>query len=592
MSFEILFVFSLLAIALFLFSSEYVSFDIAAIIIMCLLLVTGILTPSEGLSGFSNPATLTVAAMFVLSEGLRRTGILNKVGDFFTRQMEDNFWLGFLGMLLFVSISSSFINNTAVVVIFIPVFIDIASRIDVSPSKLLMPLSFAGIMGGICTLIGTSTNILVSSIAEDRGLEPLAMFEFTPGGILFLSAGFIYLFTIGIKMIPNRRKNEELTSGYKMQGYLTDVVLEPGSDLVGTVLDEQELTAHLDLDVLRIFKPGRDSSAQRSEVYLKAGDILRIRGSAEEINKLLQREDISLKPPKKWVDVDLEQSRDALVEAAVAPDSSLVGETLGEIDFYDRFGAVPLAIRHRGELMHEDLEKVVISGGDSLLLNMSKDRVKQIDTDPSFVLASEVGVYRYRTEKTYKALAILAAVVLSAALGYLPIVVSAIAGVICMILTGCLSADEAYQAVNWKVILLLAGVIPLGTAMDKTGAAALLADGMISLLSVLGPRAILSGFFLLTMGITAVMSNNASAALLAPIAIQTADSLGVNAEPFLFAVTYAASLSFITPFGYQTNTLVYGTGSYKFTDFTKVGLPLNIIFWIIATIAIPMIWPF
>jgi di/tricarboxylate transporter len=592
MSFEILFVFALLVIALFLFSSEFVSFDIAAIIIMSLLLITGILTPAEGLAGFSNPATITVAAMFILSEGLRRTGILNHVGDFFTKQMEKNFWFGFLGMLLFISISSSFINNTAVVVIFIPVLIDIASKIDVSPSKLLMPLSFAGIFGGICTLIGTSTNILVSSIAQDRGLEAMSMFEFTPGGVLFLSAGFIYLFTVGIKMIPNRRKNEELTSGYKMQAYLTDVIIEANSDLVGTVLNEEELTSHLDLDVLRIFKPNRDSSAQRSDVKLEVGDILRIRGSADEINKLLQREDISLRPPKKWIDVDLEQSRDALVEAAVAPDSSLVGESLGEIDFHERFGAVPLAIRHRGELMHEDLQEVALSGGDSLLLNMSTDRVKEIDADPSFVLASDVGVYRYRTEKTSLALSILGGVVLTAAVGLLPIVVSAICGVILMIMTGCLSSDEAYHAVNWKVILLLAGVIPLGTAMDKTGAATMMAEGMISLLSDLGPRAVMSGFFLLTMGITAVMSNNASAALLAPIAIQTAESMGISAQPLLFAVTYAASLSFVTPFGYQTNTLIYGAGNYKFTDFTKIGLPLNILFWIIATIVIPYIWPF
>ncbi|MDX1638267.1 MAG: SLC13 family permease [Balneolaceae bacterium] len=499
MSFEILYVFLLLIIALILFSTEYVSFDIAAVIIMSMLLLTGILTPSEGLSGFSNPATLTVAAMFVLSEGLRRTGILTTVGDFFTRQMEQHFWLGLLGMLLFISVSSSFINNTAVVVIFIPVFIDIAARIDVSPSKLLIPLSFAGIFGGICTLIGTSTNILVSSIAQDRGLEAMGMFEFTPAGILFLAAGFLYLFSFGIKMIPNRRENEELTSDYEMQAYLTDVVVEPSSDLIGSVLDEEDLTKHLDLDVLRIFKPGSDSSAQRSDVRLAAGDILRIRGSAEEIDKLLQREDISLKPPKKWVDVDLEQSRDVLCEAAVAPDSSLVGKSLGQIDFYERFGAVLLAIRHRGELLHEDLEEVIISGGDSLLLSMSKDRVREVDTDPSFVLASEVGSYRYRTDKTYVALAILAGVVLSAALGYLPIVVSAITGVILMIITGCISTDEAYQAVNWKVILLLAGVIPLGTAMDKTGAATLMAGAMIDLLSDLGPRAIMSGFFLLTM---------------------------------------------------------------------------------------------
>lgn len=592
MTFEIIFVFILLGVALFLFSTDYVSFDIAAIIIMAALMLTGILKPSEGLAGFSNPATLTVAAMFVLSEGLRRTGILNIVGEFFTRQIESHHWLGLFQTLLFISLSSAFINNTAVVVIFIPVIIDIANRIDISPSKLLMPLSFAGIFGGICTLIGTSTNILVSSIAEDRGMTAFSMFEFSAVGLIFLAAGFLYLFTFGIRSIPSRRENEDLTESYKMQEYLTDVIVKSQSDLVGHKLDEEKLTEKLDLDVLRIFKPNSDSSAQRSDVNIEAGDILRIRGSASEIDKLLKSNAVSLKPTQKWTDVDLEQSRDVLVEAAVAPDSSLEGKTLDSINFYDRFGAVPLAIRQHGEIEQEDLGELRLSGGNSLLLSMSKDRLQEVDKDRSFVLASQIGVSRYRTEKTKFVLPIIFGVVASAALNITPIVVSAIVGVILMILTRCLSTEEAYDAVNWKVILLLAGVIPLGTAMDKTGAASMLANQMITLLADLGPRAVLSGFFVLTMGITAIMSNNASAALLAPIAIEAANSLGVNAYPFLFAVTFAASLSFITPFGYQTNTLIYGAGQYKFTDFTKIGLPLNIIFWILATIFIPMAWPF
>ncbi len=592
MSFEIVFVFLLLAVALFLFSTDYVSFDIAALIILALLLVSGILTPREGFAGFSNPATLTIAAMFILSEGLRRTGILNTVGAYFSKKIEQNYWAGFVQMLLFVSVSSAFINNTAVVVIFIPVMIDIADRIDISPSKLLMPLSFAGIFGGICTLIGTSTNILVSSIAEDRGLAALSMFEFTPMGLILLAAGFLYMLFIGIRKIPNRRKNEELTTGYKMQEYLTDVVIESDSNLLGEFLNEEELTRKLDLDVLRIFKKESDSSAQRTETKIESGDVLRIRGSATEIDKLLNRSDLTLKPPHEWTDVDLKHGRDTLVEAVIAPDSSLEGQTLGKTNFADRFGAVPLAIRHHGKIEQEDLEDVRLSAGDTLLLSISKDRVRDIDKEQSFVVASEIGVVRERREKTPIAIAIIAGVVAAAAFNILPIVVSALLGSILLILTRCLTTEEAYEAVNWKIIMLLAGVIPLGTAMDKTGAAGMLADQMIILLSDFGPRAVLSGFFLLTMGVTAIMSNNASAALLAPIAIETANAMSVSPYPFLFAVTFAASLSFITPFGYQTNTLIYGAGQYKFKDFTKIGTPLNILFWILATIFIPIFWPF
>jgi di/tricarboxylate transporter len=592
MSIEIIFVLLLLILAFILFSTEYVSFDVAAIIIMVLLLVSGILSPSEGLAGFSNPATVTVAAMFVLSEGLRRTGLLNSIGQLFINRMNENYWKGLFQMLIFVSLCSAFINNTAVVVIFIPIVIHIANEIDVSPSKLLMPLSFAGIFGGICTLIGTSTNILVSSIAEEQGVGTFSMFEFTPMGLILLAAGFLYLFIYGIRAIPDRRKHKELTKGYKMQEYLTDVTIKEGSELIDQAFYPEELTKKIDLDVIRIFKADSNASVQRTEVYIEAGDVLRIRGSADEIDKLLKDDSFALQPPHEWIDADLTEGRDALVEAAVAPESSLSGRSLDSINFYDRFGAVPLAVRQHGELQQEKLGDLKLEGGSSLLLSMNKDRIQEVDRAPSFVVASKIGEMRYRPNKTYFVLAIMFGVIATAALNIMPIVVSAAAGAVLMILTGCLNTEEAYQAVNWKVIMLLAGVIPLGTAMNKTGAAALMADQMIFLLSDLGPRAVLSGFFLLTMGITAIMSNNASAALLAPIAIKTANTLEVNAFPFLFAVTFAASLSFITPFGYQTNTLIYGAGEYKFTDFTKIGLPLNIFFWILATIFIPMIWPF
>lgn len=591
MSFEIIFVFALLGVALFLFATDYVSFDVASIILVVSLLASGILTPQEGFAGVSNPATITIAAMFVISEGVRRTGLLNKAGNFFCDKMEKNYWLWLFIMLLFVSFASSFMNNTAVIMIFIPVVIDIAARIGVSASKLLMPLAFAGIMGGINTLIGTSTNLLVSSIVQERGGQAFTMFDFAPMGLILLTGGFLYMYLAGYNLIPARRKDDELTTDFQIQGYLTDLLVEPESDLVGEFLDEENLTEELDLDILRIFKTASDSSATRTKTKIEAGDILRVRGRASEIDKLLRREDLSLVPSSEWVDVDLKHGRDALVEAAVAPESTLEGRKLKDIDFYERFGAIPLAIRHHGELKQEDLKEVRISGGDTLLLSLSSDRLQDISNDPSFVISSEVDIMRPRTDKTYIALAILAGVVGTAAFNLAPIVVSAPAGVILMILTGCITTEEAYNAINWKVIMLLVGVLPLGTAMDKTGAAGLIAESVISILYDFGPITVLSGLYLLTMSITAVISTNASVALLAPIAIQVANQIGVNAQPMVLAVSYAACLTFITPFGHHANTLIYGAGQYKFTDFTKVGLPLNLLFWILATIFIPIIWP-
>jgi len=592
MTFEIAFVLFLLVVATYLFVTDHITYDVTAVIVMVSLLVSGILTPQEGLSGFSNPATVTVAAMFVLSYGIRRTGILSTAGDFFATRMQVNFNLWLLLLLLFIGFVSAFINNTAAVAIFIPVVMNISTRVDVSPSKLLMPLSFAGMFGGVCTLIGTSTNILVSSIAVERGLDAIGMFEFTGMGLVFLTSGLIFMFTIGIRMIPGRRTQDDLTKDFEMQDFLTDIIINSKSELVDKVLDKKELTEHLDLDVIRIFRDDMDSSAQRNKVKIRAGDVIRIRGSKDEIKKLVTREDISLKAPREWVDVDLEHGQDALVEIVVAPETGLVGTNLKNYGFYEKFGAVPLAIRHEGSIKHNDLSDIKLSSGDTLLLSMDSERLNEIESDSSLVMVTDPDIISQRENKIPVALLIIAGVVLTAALGFTSIVVSAVAGVVLMILTGCLKTSEAYEAVNWKVVMLLAGVLPLGTAMDKTGTAELLANLMISGLADFGPTVLMSGFFAITLVITAVMSNNASAALLAPIAIQTATSVGVAPEPFLYAVTFAASLSLITPFGYQTNTMIYGPGQYKVKDFFKVGVLLNVIFWILATLFIPVIWPF
>jgi len=592
MTFEIAFVLLLLAVATYLFVTDHITYDVTAVIVMVSLLVSGILTPQEGLSGFSNPATVTVAAMFVLSDGIRRTGILNTAGDFFSTRMQENFKLWLLLLLVFIGFVSAFINNTAAVAIFIPVMMSISTRVDISPSKLLMPLSFAGMFGGVCTLIGTSTNILVSSIAVERGLNAIGMFEFTGMGLLFFVSGLIFLFTIGIGMIPDRRAQDDLTKDFEMQDFLTDIIINSNSDLVGKELDKKELTQHLDLDVIRIFRDEMDSSAQRNKVKIQAEDIIRIRGNKDEIKKLLTREDISLVAPRKWVDVDLKHGQDALVEVVVAPETGLAGTNLKEYSFYEKFGAVPLAIRHEESLKHNDLSEIKLSSGDTLLLSMDSERLNEIESDPSIIMVTDPDIMTHRSNKTPLALSIIAGVVLAAALGITSIVVSAVTGVVLMILTGCLKTSEAYEAVNWKVVVLLAGVLPLGTAMDKTGTAELLANLMISGLADFGPTALMSGFFAITLIITAVMSNNASAALLAPIAIEAASSVGAEPEPFLYAVTFAASLSLITPFGYQTNTMIYGPGQYKVKDFLKVGVLLNVMFWILATLFIPVIWPF
>lgn len=585
-------IFALLFVAVILFINERISFDVTALIILSTLLLTGILSPEEGFSGFSNVATITIANMFILSEGLRRTGALNRVGAWFSELGKQNYWIAVGSMMLIIGAVSGFINNTAAVAIFIPIVIQVANDLDESPSRLLMPLSFAAMFGGVCTLIGTSTNILVSSIAEEHNLAAFSMFEFAPAGLIFFGVGMIYMFTAGIRLIPKRRKNDNLTENFEMSAYLTDVIIEPGAACIGTSVRDTDLLGELDLDIIRVFKKNQVNNSSHNETILEEGDVLRIRGSAKEINELMKREDMSLLPTKHWYDADLTKGQTALLEVVIAPDSAMQNKPLGNVDFYDRFGAFVLAVRRKGELQQDELEEVTLRGGDSLLLSCDENRIEEIGSDPSFVVSNRVQLPEEKSGRISVAMVILAGVVGSAAFGLTSIVISSTVGVVLMIITRCLSTEEAYKAINWKVIMLLGGVLPLGIAMEKTGAAELISMNLLDLLGDIGPVAIVSGFFFLSMMLTNIISNQATAALLAPIAIQAAHSFGIDPRPLLVSITMAASLSFMTPVGYQTNTLIYGPGQYKFTDFTKVGTPLNLIFWGLGTIVIPLFWPF
>ncbi|MGM0577287.1 MAG: SLC13 family permease [Myxococcota bacterium] len=586
---DVLAVFGLVILALVLFAWRKVRVDATAILVMAMLMLSGILEPEQALRGFSNVATVTVAAMFVLSAGLRQTGALERISELFGRIGRRNHWLALGAMMATVASVSAFINNTAAVAIFIPVVITLARQLGLSPSKLLMPLSFASMFGGVCTLIGTSTNLLVSSIAEDHDMAPFGLFEFAPLGLVFVVAGGVYLFAAQ-RFIPRRRPAEPLSKTFEVKEFLTDVELGEGAPLVGERACQALHTLDLDLEIVEVYRDGESFSGGALH-RLRVGDVLRIRGAAEEIAALHDEEGISLRPSEEWADEDIATERDALVEAVIAPNSELTGRTIGDVHFNRAFGAQVLAIRQHGRVRYEDLRRLRLSGGNSLLLKIDRERLPHLEQNRHFVVVSEVVTPRLRKARMPWALGIVAAVVALAAFGIVPIVESAVGGCLALVMTGCLSGREVYEAIQWKVIFLLAGILSLGVAMEETGAARLLADAIVGGLEPLGGVAIVSAFFLLSQVLTAVISNNATAVLLAPIAIGTADQLGVDARPFLMAVTFAASCSFMTPIGYQTNTLIYGPGEYRFTDFTRIGGPLNILFWILATLLIPVIWP-
>ena len=591
MTYEILLVLAILAGAVACFATERLPVDLVALLVLSALLVSGILTPEQAVSGFSNPATVTVAAMFVLSAGLARTGVVKILGQRLAVVGRHGLRPALLALMALIGLVSAFINNTAAVAIFLPIVIALARDMKISPSKLLIPLSFASMFGGVCTLIGTSTNILVSSIATQHGLAPFGMFELAPLGLVLFAAGALYILTAGVRIIPDRRAGD-LTQSYGMGDYLTEILVLPESPAVGRTLRESPLVRDLDLDVLEIHREGQPLMTPGAGTVLAAGDLLRVRCDVAKIRRAEEQEGIVLKSGLKWRDEDLHSAEAALVEAVIAPGSALQGKTLKEAGFRQIYGGTALAIRHRDEVMRERLGTTRLRSGDVLLVEVRRDRVEALKRNRDFVIVSEVGLDEPRQDKLIPAVAIVAGVVAAATLDLLPIVGSAILGSVLLVLTRCITLDEAYEAIDWRIVFLLGGILPLGLALETTGAAGLLSSLLVGTIGIWGPMALVSAFYLLTSLLTEAMSNNATAALLAPIAISTADSLGLDPRPFLVAVTFAASASFMTPVGYQTNTLIYGPGHYRFTDFLRVGTPLNLLFWLLATLLIPVFWRF
>lgn len=590
MTIEILFVLVLVAVAVALFASEKLPVDMVALIIMAVLLLSGVVSPEEGIAGFSNTATVTVAAMFVISAALFRTGAVETLGRLSARVFQVNLWAGLVVMMLTVGALSAFINNTPVVAIFMPIVLTVSAKIAVSPSKILMPLSFASMFGGVCTLIGTSTNILVSSIAERSGYEPFRMFEFSRLGLLFFLAGTAYMLLFGVRRIPDRREAATLTNQYGMGRYLTEVVLLDGAKSVGATVARCPLVAEVGVEILEIDRGDLRMVVPSAQTVLEAGDLLRVVGDVEKIRDLADRQGIALRTAHRD-EQEAETDDRLLVEAVVAPGSNLVGKTLKSSRFRNTYSANVLAIRHQGSVRHEDLADTILEAGDVLLTEVRRDRLPELRSNDAFVMVSEVALPEFRRSKMFLAVAIVAGVITTAAAGILPILVSAIAACVLLVLTGCITLEESYRAIDWKVIFLLAGALTLGTALEKSGAAALLANGLVQGAGILGPIAVVSAFYFLTSVMTEAMSNNATAVLLAPIAISAAQVMQVDPKPLLMAVAFAASASFMTPVGYQTNTMIYGVGQYRFKDFLRIGTPLNIIFWIMATLLIPVFWP-
>ncbi len=588
MTIEAILVLGIMVGTIILFISEKYPLDLVAMIGLGVLLVFGLVTPQEGLAGFSNPATVTVAAMFILSAGLQKTGATAAVGRLMVR-FGRNYYTVLVVIMGTVTVMSAFVNNTAAVAVFIPLVTILAARRRISASKLLIPLSYASQFGGVCTLIGTSTNLLVSSISEQAGYGAFSLFEFSRMGLILFGAGVTFFLVFGRWLLPDRQVGE-FGALYHLGPYTSEMRVRRNSPLVGKSLLEGDLGEVPDITVLGVMHTDGTGLAPMDQV-VQVNDVLLLRGPIAALMRIRGSMRLEMNVDVKLRDESLQTEDLRFVQAVVAPHSHLIGHTLKELDFQNRYKALVLAMQRRGHPIDDKLSAIVLNLGDGLLIQAHEEEITTLRRNTDFIVLNEVPgtVLRHRVPLV---LGILLAVVGLAAFNVFPILVTAVLGCVTLLVTRVLRLEEAYHAINWQVIFLLAGILPLGAAMQKSGAAGFIAERAVGMVGDMGPVAVLAVIYLMTSILTDTMSNAAAAVLLAPIAISTAEQIGVDPRPFLMAISFAASTGFSTPVGYQTNTMIYNPGGYKYTDFLRTGVPLSILFWILSVIFIPRFWAF
>ena len=606
-----------LVVTFALLVSGKVRTEVVSLALIAVLGLSGLLSPAQALSGFASQATLAVAAMLALSAGLERTGVVEYLASFLARRSGPTPWRVLAALALPTSLLSAFMNNTAIVALMMPVALQLARRSGQRPSKLLLPVSYFSILGGTCTLIGTSTNLLVDSLAREAGQPGFGMFEFTGLGVVYLLAGGLYLALAGVRLLPERTGITDLLAVQAPGRFLTEVVLRPGSRYADRPLGEV-FAREDDVQVLEVVRDEEPLLGPAADFVLRAGDVLYVESTAQKLTLLLADPEVErgtavaddqrvplgellageMRPganalfqeagpgPATRTRVDLR-----MAEAVITPSSRFVGRPVRELGLSRRHGVQVLAIRRLGRQHLYNLRGLRLKAGDVLLLQGEPSALRGIHEEGDFLLMEGIERTLIFPRRAPLAVAILVTVVALASADVAPLAFLALAGVAAMLVGGCMAVRDATRALEPAVLLLIAAMIPLGTAMEATGMAQSVADAVVRLAGAAGPFVLVSAFYFMTSVLTEFLSNNAAAVLLTPIALQTAARMDMSAEPLLIAVLFGASASFSTPIGYQTNTMVMGPGGYNFRDFVRVGVPLNLLLWVVASLLIPVFWP-
>ncbi|MFZ5608991.1 MAG: SLC13 family permease [Pseudomonadota bacterium] len=581
-----------LTIAVFYgFIRERLPADVIAMLAFATLLATGVLDSRQALAVFANPGAITVAAMFVLSAALERTGVIEAMGLWVGRMAGASPTQAMLALMAAVIGLSAFINNTPVVVILTPVTIALARTLKISASRLLIPLSFASIFGGTMTMIGTSTNILVDGVARGHGLPPFAMFEISGLGAAVAAIGTLYMLIVGRWLLPDRETLASLVDLRRGRKFLTEAMVPESSPFIGKTLGESGIAKAWRARIIDVIRANQSLRLELEAVRLEAGDRLVLRAEAGNVLGLHAGGKVAFDPALDAAVAPIASQETVIMEGIVGPQSRFVGMLASDLSLRRLYGVYVLAIHRRSENLRRNFAEVRLDFGDTLLLEGPPKGLAALFDRGDLINLTQPFEKPYRRAKAPIAILAILGVMGLAAFDVLPIAALALIAASAVIALRCVEAEEAYRAIEWRILILIFGMLALGQAMESTGAARLFAEMVASYLAPFGPLLVLSLVYFITSMLTEVMSNNAAAILITPIAISLAEQMGVDARPFVVAVMFAASASFATPIGYQTNTFVYNAGGYKFMDFVRVGLPLNIVLWLASTFLIPLFWP-